>query len=310
MIALDAVHPKGPASVALREDESPFAFLDRDVARLEADEFLKRQENARLFYRPLRSHISEAIAKHPQVKISYYFEDLQTDAWTGVNERVGYIPASLAKIPTLAAVLKKLEIEDTDGLTTELTIAPEDFDPRSGVVTKEQIGQKMTIGEIAETYLGASDNSAGWALKHLIDHHDLVEARIAMGMPPLDTPGAEVSPKVYGNVMRSLYRSTYLPRPLSHFILSILSESIYLEGLPKGVPEGIVVAHKVGAFADIAAYHDCGIVYHPERHYFICVMTQGSSSLDEANTIIEELSRITYNMVTNDPLPPVSEGGL
>jgi beta-lactamase class A len=275
-----------------------YSLIDADVARLAADDFLERQQAARVYYRPLRDRIETKLNDWPGVAISYYFEDFDTWSWIGVHEREGYIPASLAKIPTLAAVLKKLEIEDDEDLNTPLVVASTDFDPRSGISQQGDIGTTKSIAELAQLFLGASDNTAGWTLKRILDEHDLIEARVAMGMPPLDEPGALVSPKTYSNVFRSLYRSTYLPREMSNFILGILANSLYPEGIVAGVPESVRVANKVGAFAEYDAYHDCGVVYHPEHTYFICVMTQGATSFSDANTIFQELSHITYDYVT------------
>ena len=40
---------------------------------------------------------------------SIYFRELIDGPWIGVYERIGYIPASLLKLPTLIAVLKRAE---------------------------------------------------------------------------------------------------------------------------------------------------------------------------------------------------------
>lgn len=58
----------------------------------------------------------------------------------------------------------------------------------------------------------------------------------------------------------------------------------------------MTVAHKTGYWYEGEQFHDCGIVYYPENPYILCVMTQGFS-LSEANAVIANLSRVTYEYV-------------
>jgi len=76
---------------------------------------------------------------------------------------------------------------------------------------------------------------------------------------------------------------------------------VYKEGLVGGLPEGIKVAHKFGERAyeesGVKQFHDCGIIYYPNKPYLLCVMTRG----DDFNTlqgIVRQVSQTVYQTVS------------
>jgi hypothetical protein len=44
--------------------------------------------------------------------------------------------------------------------------------------------------------------------------------------------------------------------------------------------------------------HDCGIVYHPEASYILCVMTSGKD-FEEQKSAIAQVSRVVYEAVSS-----------
>jgi beta-lactamase class A len=107
--------------------------------------------------------------------------------------------------------------------------------------------------------------------------------------------------KSYASLFRVLYNSRYLPPELSEFALQTLADATFADGLRKGVPAEIQVAHKFGVRdvpeePDVKQLHDCGIVYHPVRPYLICIMTRGPDQRRNAD-IIGEVSDRVYKQV-------------
>jgi beta-lactamase class A len=121
----------------------------------------------------------------------------------------------------------------------------------------------------------------------------------------LRAPGSaatpELSAETYASFFRVLYNASYLPKDLSEWALSVLAESDFRDGIVRGVPRGVAVAHKFGEHRDDAAgkvqLHDCGIVYVPGHPYLLCVMTRGTSfeHLDDA---IAAISRVVHGEVS------------
>jgi beta-lactamase class A len=154
------------------------------------------------------------------------------------------------------------------------------------------------VRELLKYMIRESDNTALWALDSLLTVQEYADARAAVGLPlPENVDDTTVSPKEYSNILRALYLSTYLRRTFSQLALSMLAETEYDKQLQGGVPPGVKVAHKVGYYQSGGSFHDCGIVYVPDKPYILCVMSR-DSTLAEANAAISGISSIAYEYVT------------
>ena len=109
---------------------------------------------------------------------------------------------------------------------------------------------------------------------------------------------------LYSVFFRVLYNATYLSINHSELALKILGDTKFAEGLRAGVPEHVAIAHKFGyrrmdgALRDTPSsqLHDCGIVYYPNKPYFICVMTKGNN-INDLKAFIGEVSEAVYRDV-------------
>ena len=54
-------------------------------------------------------------------------------------------------------------------------------------------------------------------------------------------------------------------------------------------------------FSDL---HDCGIIYHPEHPYFLCVMTQGPS-IEMLEGVIARISEKVFDFVDSPSYPSI-----
>lgn len=76
-------------------------------------------------------------------------------------------------------------------------------------------------------------------------------------------------------------------------MVRVLSRQRFGEGLPAGVPGGVVVAHKTGSITAIE--HDGGIVYPPGGEpYVLAVLTRGFREAGEAQRLIARVSEIVW----------------
>jgi beta-lactamase class A len=97
-------------------------------------------------------------------------------------------------------------------------------------------------------------------------------------------------------MLRSLYLSSYLRRPMSEIALNTMLYTKYNSQIPAGVPSNVPVAHKIGFYFQEGYFHDCGIVYVPKKPYILCVMSKNTNQI-EANKIISAVSKIVYDYV-------------
>lgn len=274
------------------------SLLDPAVASMDMDYFLNLKKEYTASYLPLKEEIL-SIVSESEGTFGVYFEDLTFHSWTGINEKKKFKPASLLKVTSVSAVLKGVE-KGENSLDTKIVLDRDDVNYKFGDLY-EQEGDLFTIEELIEIALKHSDNTAINALHKVMSNEVWEESRIAMGLPFVSVEeskkGIVLSPKEFSNVFRSLYFAGYLSRASSNWILSLLSETDFNEGIPSGVPQDIKVAHKIGHWLGEGCVHDCGIVYasHP---YLLCIMSEGTT-LEEGNRIIEKISKAVYYYVSS-----------
>ncbi len=230
-------------------------------------------------------------------RFSVYVEDYSTGKWAGINADIDVNPASLLKVPTLTAVLKKVEDKELS-LDKKIQLKAEDLDMGSGSLGIKGEGHIITVKGLLIDLIVNSDNTALYTLKRrVLDEDDLLNARKGLGLDVIDAENEYLNTKDMANVFRNLYFSNYLSEEYSNIALNILSKTAFRSQLPAGVPYDVIVAHKVGFRMQGGYYHDCGIVYIPERPYFICVMSSNVTK-KEADSTISEISNVVYSYMS------------
>ncbi len=243
--------------------------------------------------------------------ISFYFRDLTSGRWTGINEEEAYDPASLLKVPLIIAYYKEAE-SDPSILSKKLL-----YQHQGGPAEVEGTefhdlvpGNYYTVDELINTMITKSDDDSAGLLLASMDINDLNEIFSDLGITvPQGTDNRYlISAKTYSLFFRILYNATYLSRDYSERALELLAKTQYEEGILAGIPKGTVVADKFGQFGvpnplnkngEEWELHDCGIVYKPDHPYLLCAMTKGED-LDTLQTVIQNISRIVYKEVDNN----------
>jgi beta-lactamase class A len=262
-------------------------------------------------YTSLRNEIYNKLDKlktEGKVKnLSVFFRDLNNGPTFNVNEDEGYIPASLLKLPLLMTYLKLAE--DNPGLfekelsQNKLTNnVPQRYPPTKLI---EQ-GKAYKVEELLYRLIVYSDNRA---LEVLFDYLTVIspdknlfmETYKELGIIESNESGEEqITAKSYASIFRLLYNASYVSKELSNKALGYLSEAEFSDGLRKGVPLDINIAHKFGEriTENSKLLHDCGIVYFPRNPYSLCIMVEGRD-FDELSEIIGDVSRMVYEEVNS-----------
>ena len=254
----------------------------------------------------VQSYTDDAQQSSPTLHISVYYRDLNNGPWFGINEEEKFYPASLLKMPTLIAALKKAET-DHSFLEKKIIFGGSElhsiqiYPPRERLVEN----QVYSVKELLERMIRFSDNDAATLVAKLLggDAHKTY-TDIGIALPP---EGGDdfMNVKEYSTFFRVLFNAGYLSKPSSELALALLSSTDFTDGLRAGVPDTVPIAHKFGERSaqigekSYAQLHDCGIVYIPEHPYILCIMTR-SSKFDELASHITEISRIVYRELTKN----------
>jgi beta-lactamase class A len=239
--------------------------------------------------------------------VSVYFRDLDNGPWFGIGENVEFFPASLMKTPLMMAILKLSEtnpaVLDKDvTYVASPTAADDNAEPGQRI----EPGKTYTVRELMRRMMTYSDNRSAEALLGFMDdvghgRNLAIETLDDLGILDADSAANErLTVKEYSSLFRQLYNATYLKREQSQQAMELLADSDFKDGLVAGVPKGTTVAHKFGIWESAETgkqLHDCGIVFHPDTPYLLCVMTRGTDFRKNAD-VIAAISDTVYREVT------------
>ena len=239
---------------------------------------------------------------------SVYYRDLNNGPWIGINANEYFSPASLIKVPLMITYLRETET-DHELLYKKITNTKAfDYSLQNITPTETlELNKEYTVEELLRRMIIYSDNAAYDLLVQNIDNSKIFQTfkdlDVDVSKAQEDPNGNIITVKDYASFFRILYNASYLDQDNSELALSYLSQSQFYSGLIGGVPENITVAHKFGERQYLPSkekqLHDCGIVYHPQKPYLICVMSRSDDFAQAAN-FIKQVSKTVYNEVSQN----------
>ncbi len=245
----------------------------------------------------LRRYIGGAAEKD----VGVYYTNPLAGTWAGANENISFSPASMLKVPIMAAVLRSAEEDRT--FAYKSVYYDGSFDNNTLEITKPARpilpGRSYGVDDLLHAMIVDSDNNATQLLTGLVskEQFETIYTDLGLAAPSVNGPVDFMSPKTFTMFLRVLYSSTYLTRDDSEKALALMSQSNFIDGLRTGVPKGTVVAAKFGERASAGGsleLHDCGIVYYGDGDaYFLCVMTRGKDRGVLASEIAA-ISKLVY----------------
>lgn len=251
--------------------------------------------------RQLDSYVDSAKQSGKAGVVGIYFRQLKGGPWLGVDYEHEFAPGSLLKVP-LAMAIEKAAESNPSLLAQEVFYESGDTAHlqyfKNVAVTP---GKAYTVQGLLEAMLVHSDNNAADLLASVLTDEQLQDAYHTLGVSAPNRTGDYVTNvHYYSSFFRILYNATYLSPDRSEELLKTLAKSTYTQGLVAGVPDTTVVSHKFGERAlqngSAVQLHDCGIIYHPERPYLLCVMTQGQD-FAKLSAVIRDISKIVWESV-------------
>ncbi|MCD6060175.1 MAG: hypothetical protein K0S16_486 [Moraxellaceae bacterium] len=265
---------------------------------------------AKVPYATLKKSLTEYFEQKKQegvlIDAGMYFRDLEDGPHFGVNEYANFAAGSLLKLPLVMqylslaeedpALLKlRLKVPDQIGILYDVVyLPPERLVP----------GESHSVEELMRRTVQYSDNMAYMMLRqYLIDRYGnesfLWESYRQLGLvPDVADRTYVISVARYSSLFKLLYSAAYLNAEKSEKLVQIMLGTTFSDGLERGVPPEVRVAHKHGERErdGIAQLNDCGIIYFPDNPYILCVMTRGTNN-DALEKVIGDVSRMVYEEV-------------
>jgi len=198
----------------------------------------------------------------------------------GLNERKVFPAASLNKLPVMVAAYQQAEEGKLD-LETEYILKEADKVQGAGVLLSKSAGTKHTYRQLIE-YMGQySDNTAFKVMRQVTGETILDQA----------------TPEEIGILFKKFYEGKLINQEHRDELLQFLTNTDFEGRIPKGVPEGVRVAHKIGTLAGI--YSDAGIIFAEEP--FVLVIMSRDARESEALEVLPEITQAVWEFETASP---------
>lgn len=236
--------------------------------------------------------------------VAVYFRDLNNGPAFGIHSNEPFVPASLLKVPVMMSYLKYADqnpeilrerIVFTESLETQdinQLIPPEEH---------LEVGKSYTVDELITKMITYSDNQSLLLLSSKLPTENQIYLFQLLGVDPgvISDPSSSLTVRQYSAFFRIMFNASWLSQEMSEKALTLLANTKFKEGLSKGVPSEIPLAHKFGErlLADGKQHmHDCGIIYYPHHPYLLCVMTRGTD-IPNLEKAIGDVSAFVYSKI-------------
>lgn len=230
---------------------------------------------------PLGDVVSVAL-NGAQGDYAVVIKNLKTGESYFSNENKSYETGSLYKLWVMAAVYKQIQdgtltkdevLDDTiPNLNRKFGIGPEDAELTSGSID-------MTIAEAIKQMITISHNYAAMLLTDKITVPSLENFLKTNGFTASSIGKDDEVPKSTASdialFLEKLYKGELADQINTAEMLDILKAQTFNGGLPKYLPEGVILGNKTG---DIGWFkHDAGIIFSEKGDYLIVIMSESES---------------------------------
>jgi len=215
--------------------------------------------------------------------------NLTTKESYGLSQDEVFTAASLIKLPVILTLYQEVE-EGSLSLETKYTLWQEDKRSGSGSLVGKPVGTVYTYQKLAELMGQQSDNTAFAALTRILGEKKIQTTIDSLGMSKTSFTRNETTPTDIGLFFRKLYGGSVITREHRDEILEFLTNTIYEDRIPAGVPEGTRVAHKIGT--ELGVFSDSGVVF-ASRPFVLVIMSKNALE-KEAKTALVEITKAVW----------------
>lgn len=205
----------------------------------------------------------DAFAQEYPGQVSVVVTDLNDQATAATDADNVTVSASLYKMFVAWGVYRRI---DAGSLTIQ-----------------SQTSTGLTVGGCLYAMITVSDNDCGFALGSMVGWAYLDASLAGLGLTNTRTNNYDSAYNLLGDktttardvalFMAKLYQGSLLSAKSTDAFLTLLKEDKLNTGLPSGLPDSAVIAHKTGSLYDVV--HDAGIIYSGNARYLLVVMTRG-----------------------------------
>ena len=243
----------------------------------------------------------------------------ESNTYIGINDTMIMHAASTMKVPVMLELFrridrKELKLEDSVEVRNEFRSIVDgssyslDINEDSNEILYKLIGEKTTLEHLVNAMISSSSNLATNLLVDLLGAEEIRKTVKLIGADGMTVLRGVEDIKAFRKglnnrtdarsltlIFEVIYRKSFISEGLHEKMIDILKGQVFGSGIPAGLPQGVIVAHKTGSISGI--YHDSGIVFAERgRAYILTVLTRGATEADSAKKCVSGISRIIYEV--------------
>jgi beta-lactamase class A len=256
-------------------------------------------------------------------EVAVAFHDVATREELLIQAEVTHHAASTMKVPIMMEVFRELEdktlsLDERIAVKNEFTSIADGgafslkVEDDSETTLYKRIGEKLTLRELVRLMITESSNIATNMVVERVTAARVTEFMRTLGAGDVHVLRGVEDNKAYARglnntttarglmlILQRLAERRVVSATASEQMLAILREQRFNEGIPAGLPAGMSVAHKTGAFGKV--YHDAAIAEPRGRKpYVLVVLTRGFEQPTRAHKFVANISRTIYQHTTAD----------
>ncbi|MCC5938307.1 MAG: serine hydrolase [Lunatimonas sp.] len=213
--------------------------------------------------------------------------------------------ASIIKVPILIAFMQDVQ-EGKRSLSEEIVLEESDRVGGAGELQFQTPGSTYTLELLAREMIRISDNTAtnlliqtvgmerirDWLRQHGFRHTQLNRLMMDFGAIAEGRQNYTSAEEMV-RMLLELFAGKYLDPAGTSFVLELLTDCADRDAMPSKLPIGTAVAHKTGTLDYVRG--DAGLLLG-ENPLALCVFVEGFSSLEQADEIIGNISRLVFDI--------------
>lgn len=224
-------------------------------------------------------------------KYGLYFQDLTNGEVLAINTQEKFTAASLIKLPVMLTLYREAE---AGRIKLDAVYKLQEADRRGGAgsLQYKAVGYEVTYRQLAELMGKQSDNTAFAIVSRQLGAERIQATIDGLGMKNTSFVDNVTTAEDVGIFWERLYRGKVISDKNREEIFSFLTNTIWEDRIPAGLPKEIKVVHKIGT--EVRVISDAGIVFAP-KPFILVIMSEGVNEI-EAKKALPEIARKVYDL--------------
>lgn len=222
-----------------------------------------------------------------------YVVNLTTGHQYGLNEQAVFPMASLVKLPVILTLYQQGEAGELN-LGSQYVLKEADKLGGAGILQSKPVGTTYTYRELAQLMGHYSDNTAYNVVLKTVGQDKVQQVALQLGMAKTSIKDFSTTPRDMARFFQRLYEGSAVNDVYQQEIFAFLTDTVFEDRIPAGLPEGTRVAHKVGT--EISNFADAGIVFATDPYILVIISKDARES--EAKEALPQISRLVWEFET------------